>query len=43
MRQAVESHADAFDKWLAGPESEGPVFSEEYIAFTCLRMAADGC
>src|SRR6476469_3505388 len=43
MRRAVEAHADAFDEWLAGPEAEGPEYSEEYIAFTCLRMAADGC
>jgi hypothetical protein len=43
MRRAVEAHADAFDEWLAGPEAEGPKFSDEYIAFSCLRMAADGC
>ena len=43
MRAAVESEADAFDDWLAGPEAAGPEFSPEYIAFSCLRMAADGC
>ena len=43
MRRAVEAHADAFDEWLAGPAAEGPHFTNEYIAFTCLRMAADGC
>jgi hypothetical protein len=43
MRQAVEAHADAFDEWLAGPEANVPELSDEYIAFTCLRMAADGC
>jgi hypothetical protein len=43
MRQLVEAHADAFDEWLAGPEVDGPKFSDEYIAFTCLRMASDGC
>ena len=42
MRQAVRPHEDAFDAWLAGPEADGPGFSNEYIAFTCLRMAADG-
>jgi hypothetical protein len=43
MRQLVAAHTDAFDEWLAGPESKGPHFSAEYIAFSCLRMAADGC
>ena len=43
MRVAVEAHTDAFDEWLAGPEADGPKFSPEYIAFSCLRMAADGC
>jgi hypothetical protein len=42
MRQSVESLADEFDAWLAGPEAQGPDFSREYLAFTCLRMAADG-
>jgi hypothetical protein len=43
MRAAVEAHDDAFDDWLAGPEADGPEFSAEYIAVSCLRMAADGC
>ena len=43
MRQVVEAHAVAFDEWLAGPEADGPTFSDEYIAFSNLRMAADGC
>jgi hypothetical protein len=42
MRRAVEEQGDAFDHWLAGPEAEGPEFSDEYIAFSVLRMAADG-
>jgi len=42
MRQAIRSHEDALDVWLAGPEADGPGFSDEYIAFSCLRMAADG-
>jgi hypothetical protein len=41
MRSAVEAHNDAFDEWLAGPSADGPDFSPEYIAFTCLRMTAD--
>ena len=43
MRRVVEAHDAAFDEWLAGPQAEGPGFSREYIAFTALRMAADGC
>jgi hypothetical protein len=43
MRRAVAAHDDAFDDWLAGPAADGPKFSPEYIAFSCLRMAADGC
>lgn len=27
--------------WLSGPESREPVPSAEYVAFTCLTMAAD--
>lgn len=42
MRRAVEEQSDAFDNWLAGPEAGGPEFSDEYIAFSALRMAADG-
>jgi len=42
MRQVVLAHDDAFDEWLAGPEANGPGFTPEYIAFSCLRMAADG-
>ena len=42
MRLAVDAHSDAFDEWLAGPEAEGPRLSPEYIAFSALRMAADG-
>ncbi len=41
MRRAIEPLNDAFDDWLAGPEADGPDFSDEYVAFTCLRMAAD--
>src|SRR5262249_4499767 len=43
MRQTVLNHNALFDEWLAGPEATGPDFSPEYIAFSCLRMAADGC
>jgi hypothetical protein len=43
MRAAVEAHGAAFDEWLAGPAAVGPDFLPEYVAFSCLRMAADGC
>lgn len=43
MQRCVAAQNDVFDAWLAGPEADGSTFSAEYIAFTCLRMAADGC
>jgi hypothetical protein len=43
IRQVVEEYNNLFDEWLAGPEAIGPTFSDEYIAFSCLRMATDGC
>jgi hypothetical protein len=42
LRAAIAPHDAALDRWLAGPEADGPKFSAEYIAFACLRMAADG-
>lgn len=41
LKNAVLEHDDALDKWLAGPESRGPSFSDEHIAFSAMRMAAD--
>ena len=38
-RAAVMALDHVFDEWLAGPEADGPKFSDEYIAFSCLRMA----
>lgn len=32
---------DALDPWLAGPEASGPMFTDAYVAFSCLRLAAD--
>jgi len=43
LRRIVQQHDDLFDEWLAGPAANGPTYSVEYIAFTCMRMAADGC
>jgi hypothetical protein len=41
MKDAVEKYDSEFDLWLAGPEAAGPEYSDEYIAFSALRMAAD--
>jgi hypothetical protein len=43
LRRVVQEHDALLDEWLAGPAAEGPTFSAEYIAFSCMRMAADGC
>lgn len=43
LRKIVASHDDLLDGWLAGPEGQKPPFSPEYLAFTHMRMAADGC
>jgi hypothetical protein len=37
----LADYDNALDAWLAGPESDGPTFSDAYIAFSSLRMAAD--
>jgi hypothetical protein len=41
LRQTVLDHDELLDAWLAGPESSGPTFSNEYILFSAMRMAAD--
>ncbi len=41
LKHVVSTFDSALNEWLAGPESAGPSFSDEYIAFTALRMAAD--
>lgn len=41
MKDALEKYDDEFDLWLAGPEAAGPRYSDEYVAFSALRMAAD--
>lgn len=38
---AVQKFDDEFDKWLAGPEASKISFSDEYIAFSALRMLTD--
>ncbi len=42
LKRLVQRHDDLLDEWLAGPESEGGRLSAEYVAFTAMRMAADG-
>ena len=41
LKQAVQANDALLDAWLAGPEATGPCFSNEYIAFSAMRMAAD--
>ncbi|MDQ8203970.1 hypothetical protein [Pelagicoccus sp. SDUM812003] len=41
LRELCIQKDDELDEWLAGPEANGPTFSEEYIAFSSMRMAAD--
>jgi hypothetical protein len=41
LKSAVYVCDDAFDVWLAGPDLAGPDYSDEYIAFSALRLAAD--
>ena len=37
----LADYANALDSWLAGPESDGLTFTDAYITFSALRMAAD--
>ncbi|MFN7805634.1 MAG: hypothetical protein ACK5TO_16565 [Planctomycetaceae bacterium] len=43
LKAVVQDFDDALDEWLAGPEAMLPTQSAEYLAFSNLRMAADGC
>jgi hypothetical protein len=40
QRQVAASEQD-LNAWLAGPEADNPEPSDEYIAFSAMRMAAD--
>ena len=43
LKQLVLEHEDLLDEWLAGPEADDPMnLSEEYLAFSAMRQAADG-
>jgi hypothetical protein len=39
--QALGKHNRELDVWLAGPESSGPDYSAEYLAFSSMRMGVD--
>jgi hypothetical protein len=41
LKQFLIEFDDALDSWLAGPESNGPIFTDAYIVFSCLRIAED--
>jgi uncharacterized protein (DUF2249 family) len=41
LKALVFESEDVLDDWLAGPESIGPRFSDEYVAFSAMRMASD--
>ena len=41
LKHVVAAFDNAMDEWLAGPEADDRPPSEEYVAFTALRMAAD--
>jgi hypothetical protein len=41
LKHVVAAFDNAMDEWLAGPEADDRPPSEEYVAFTAMRMAAD--
>jgi hypothetical protein len=41
LKEAIASFDDELDNWLAGAESDSPLPSQEYVAFSAMRMAAD--
>ena len=41
LKAAVDRFADSLDRWLAGSEANGVDFSDDYIAFSAMIMAAD--
>ena len=43
LKSAVRHFSKQFNDWLAGPESDNPQPTREYLAFTTMRMAAYGC
>jgi hypothetical protein len=41
LKEAIASFDDELDDWLAGAEADSPSPSQEYVAFSAMRMAAD--
>jgi hypothetical protein len=43
LRRIVQENQELLEMWLTGPASNERPISAEYVAFTCMMMAADGC
>lgn len=43
LKAAMTRFDDELDDWLAGPAAHMPIPTQEYLAFSNMRMAADGC
>jgi len=41
--QKKPERKDVLMEWLAGPAADAPTYSDEYIAFSAMLRAADGC
>jgi len=41
VTRVIEEIDDELDEWLAGPEAESANPSQEYVAFSAMRMAVD--
>jgi hypothetical protein len=41
LKWAVEKYADELDQWLAGSEAAANKPSQEYVAFSAMRIAAE--
>jgi hypothetical protein len=41
LKHSIKKFDDELDDWLAGPESTCLKFSDAYVAFSAMRMAAD--
>jgi len=38
LKNTLTEFENLLDEWLAGPEADGPEYSDEYIAFSAMRM-----
>lgn len=41
LNEILDRFADDLDAWLAGPEADEAAPSDEYVAFSAMRMAGD--